>query len=103
MEDDGYEGPAVLIVGDERFALRAHLVGQFQPIDGRYRWYGRLDADEALTRLVGAGPTAVVLRTEEGHAEGQLGEPDLWNRYRIEGVSLPPFHVPFGLEDAGAQ
>ncbi|WNI17990.1 DUF4873 domain-containing protein [Actinacidiphila sp. ITFR-21] len=103
MEDDGYEGPAVLIVGDEEFALRAHLLGQFQPIDGRYRWYGRLDADEALTRLVGDRSVAVVLRTEEGDAEGRLSEPDLWNRYRVEGVSLPPFRIPTSLDDLGSE
>ncbi|SDO18435.1 DUF4873 domain-containing protein [Actinacidiphila guanduensis] len=99
MEDDGYDGPAVVIVGEERFATRARLLGQFQPLDGRYRWYGRLAADEALTRLVGDRGAAVILRTEEGFAEGRIGEPDLWNRYRIEGESAPPFHVPFGVED----
>lgn len=103
MEDDGYEGPAVLIVGEERFALRARLVGQFQPLDGRYRWYGRLDSDEGLSRLVGDRSAAVVLQTEEGDAEGRITEPDLWNRYRIEGTSVPPFRIPLGLGDVDAQ
>ncbi|HEY5835806.1 DUF4873 domain-containing protein [Streptomyces sp.] len=103
MEDDGYEGPAVLIVGEERFSVRARLCGQFQPIDGRYRWYGRLGSDERLSRLVGDRSTAVVLLTEEGDAEGRITEPDLWNRYRIEGTSAPPFRIPLGLGDVGAE
>ncbi|MFF7360783.1 DUF4873 domain-containing protein [Streptomyces sp. NPDC008125] len=100
MEDDGYEGPAVLVVEDRaEFTLRARLTGRFQPLDGRYRWYGRLEAHEELTRLVGNGSAGVVLRTAEGDAVGRITEPDLWNRYRIEGTSVPPFRVPFSLEE----
>ncbi|MEU1126986.1 DUF4873 domain-containing protein [Streptomyces sp. NPDC005899] len=102
MEDDGYEGPAVLVVEDRaEFTLRARLTGRFQPLDGRYRWYGRLEAHEELTRLVGDRGAGVVLRTAEGDAVGRITEPDLWNRYRIEGTSVPPFRVPFSLDDVG--
>ncbi|WP_427921319.1 DUF4873 domain-containing protein [Streptomyces sp. cg40] len=101
MEDDGYEGPALLIVEDRNeFTIRARLTGGFQPLDGRYRWYGRLEAHEELTRLVGDRSAGVVLRTDEGSATGRITEPDLWNRYRIEGVSVPPFRVPFSLAEA---
>ncbi|WP_328914603.1 MULTISPECIES: DUF4873 domain-containing protein [unclassified Streptomyces] len=103
MEDDGYEGPAVLVVGEERFTLRARLCGQFQPLDGLYRWYGRLDPHEGLSRLVGDRSADVVLETEEGGARGRITEPDLWNRYRIEGTSVPPFRIAFSLEDIGAE
>ncbi|WP_340379359.1 DUF4873 domain-containing protein [Streptomyces sp. SS7] len=100
MEDEGYEGLAVLVVeGRTEFTLRATLIGGFQPLDGRYRWYGRLEAHEELTRLVGDRSAGVELRTTEGHAVGRITEPDLWNRYRIEGTSVPPFRVPFGLDE----
>ncbi|MBL3668003.1 DUF4873 domain-containing protein [Streptomyces sp. M2CJ-2] len=102
VEDDGYEGPAVLVVeGRTEFTIRARLTGRFQPLDGRYRWYGRLEAHEELTRLVGDRSAGVVLRTAEGDATGRITEPDLWNRYRIEGMSVPPFRVPFSLEEVG--
>ncbi len=32
------------------------LRGSFQPIDGRFHWYGRVAADPELTRLVRGGP-----------------------------------------------
>lgn len=67
MDDDGYEGPAVLAVeGRAEFTVRARLTGSFQPLDGRYRWYGRLEAHEELTRMVGDRSAGVVLRTSEG-------------------------------------
>lgn len=90
MDDDGYEGPAVLAVeGRAEFTVRARLTGSFQPLDGRYRWYGRLQAHEELTRMVGDRSAGVVLRTSEGDAAGRITEPDLWNRYRIEGMGMP--------------
>ncbi|MEV1077639.1 DUF4873 domain-containing protein [Streptomyces sp. NPDC050211] len=104
MEDDGYDGPAVLVVEDRaEFRIRVRLIGQFQPLDGHYRWYGRLEAHEELTRFVGDRSAGVVLRTAEGDAAGRITELDLWNRYRIEGVSVPPFRVPFTLEELGSQ
>ncbi len=71
MDDDGYEGPAVLAVeGRAEFTVRARLTGSFQPLDGRYRWYGRLEAHEELTRMVGDRSAGVVLRTSEGERGG---------------------------------
>ncbi|NGN67993.1 DUF4873 domain-containing protein [Streptomyces sp. A7024] len=97
---DGYTGPVTLRAGGRDFRLTAVLGGCFQPLDGRYRWYGRLAADDELTRVAGDGGLAAVLSTSEGSAIGILGEPDLWRRYRIEGVSTPPFRIPYALTEA---
>jgi hypothetical protein len=83
-----YQGPAVLVVADAEIAVEVVLRGQFQPIDGRYHWYGRISADAALDRLE---RRPVVLRTPEGAAKGQLSQPDVWQRFRISGIGRPPF------------
>ncbi len=98
-DDDGYAGPAMLEVGGRSFELTVRLAGYFQPLDGRYRWYGRLGADADLSALVGSGRLEAVLWTDQGHAAGSLGDVDLWNRYRIEGFGRPPFPVPVSVEE----
>ncbi|RNM13680.1 DUF4873 domain-containing protein [Nocardioides pocheonensis] len=65
------------------------LRGHFEPIDGRYHWYGRLAADEALGRWQPG--TTVVLTTPHGSAAGRLSDLDPWGRYRISGTGRPPF------------
>jgi hypothetical protein len=101
-DDDGYEGPATLVLDGRSFEITVRLGGRFQPLDGRYRWYGRVAADGELTAVVGDRTAQALLRTPEGTAEGRLGEADLWNRYRIEGTGLPPFRVPFSIADVTA-
>lgn len=89
--DDGYTGPATLVVADREFAVEVELRGHFQPIDGRYHWYGRVLAHPELDALAGGRKQAAVLRTGHGEAAGELSDPDPWRRYRITGVSTPPF------------
>jgi hypothetical protein len=98
--DDGYAGPVTVVVDGLRFTATARFGGCFQPLDGHYRWYGRLDPHDGLTRLVGERTRPVSLETAEGTAEGRITEPDLWHRYRIEGAGVPPFRIRYGLEDA---
>jgi hypothetical protein len=99
QERDGYEGPATLVAGNWQFTLMVRLGGHFDPLAGRYRWYGRLEASEELTRELGDRPRWVRLHTDEGEAEGEVADPDVWHRYRIEGTSMPPFWIPLALED----
>ncbi|MFI9386166.1 DUF4873 domain-containing protein [Kutzneria sp. NPDC052558] len=91
--DEGYTGDAVLVDGEQQVKVRAVLRGYFQPIDGRYHWYGRLDADPAVTDLVEGGRKELLLRTPEGEATATLSDPDPWQRYRVTGTSRPPFAV----------
>ena len=92
-DSDGYEGTAMLEVGRSRFDVQVRLRGHFQPIDGRYHWYGRIDAHEGLDELLGSGKASGVLTTAEGSAPCELSEPDPSHRYRVTGISTPPFRA----------
>jgi hypothetical protein len=98
-EEDGYVGPATLIVDEHELAVEVALRGHFQPIDGRYHWYGRLAEHAELAELVGGRKRTASLRTPEGEATGEVSDPDPWRRYRITGVSTPPFAVPTSLAE----
>lgn len=101
-DEDGYTGEATLVLDGVELPVRVTLKGNFEPVDGRYHWYGRIQADETLTsRAAGRKPLAE-LRTPHGVAEGLLSDPDTWGRYRISGTSRPPFAVPVTLDDLPA-
>jgi hypothetical protein len=69
-DDEGYTGRATLVVADRELTVEVDLRGHFQPIDGRYHWYGRVLPHDELD---------------------EVSDPDPWRRYRITGVSTPPF------------
>ena len=98
-DDEEYHGPATLCVGEREVEAQVHLRGHFEPIDGRFHWYGRVAADPAVTELAGKGNQQVVVRTPEGEAEGVLGEPDPWGRYRLAGGGRPPHPAIMALPD----
>jgi hypothetical protein len=102
-DEDGYTGPATLVVDGTELTVEVNLRGHFQPIDGYYRWYGRITANERLAALAGGRKTAVELRTPVGSAQGEVSDPDPWDRYRVMGTSTPPFHVPTTLEELEPQ
>ncbi|MBO0815599.1 MAG: DUF4873 domain-containing protein, partial [Actinobacteria bacterium] len=92
-DTDGYEGTAVVEAGGSRFDVQVRLRGHFQPIDGRYHWYGRISAHEGLDGVLGSGKATGVLTTAEGSAPCELSEPDPSRRYRVTGISTPPFRT----------
>ncbi|MGH2743440.1 MAG: DUF4873 domain-containing protein, partial [Thermoleophilaceae bacterium] len=92
----GYEGASILVVDGVPVDVAVRLRGMFQPIDGRYHWYGRIEANEELSARLAGGAT-VRLRTAHGEAAGQVSDPDPWGRYRIDGVGTPPFPVRTAL------
>ncbi len=69
--------------------MEVRLRGHFQPIDGRFHWWGRIARDPALDahtlRLDGHA------ETPHGEAEGRLSDVDPWGRFRISGTGRPPF------------
>lgn len=93
-DEDGYQGPATVTVDGTELAVEIDLRGHFEPIDGRYRWYGRVRENAELDRLLGGRKRAAELRTPHGTAAGELSDPDPWGRYRIMGASTPPFPIP---------
>lgn len=92
---ESYDGPITIrpvtirdvTIGD--VTVDATLRGAFQPIDGRFHWYGRLTVSAALDEL-GAGST-VTVTTGHGSATGRLSDVDPWGRLRVTGVGTPPF------------
>ena len=97
--EEGYRGPATLIVDKSELDITVVLRGYFEPIDGFYHWYGRIHVSDELTELLGGKNKPAVLRTPDGEASGQLSDPDTWGRYRIAGTSRPPFAVATTLEE----
>jgi Domain of unknown function (DUF4873) len=97
MEEDGYTGEATLTVDGTTLTVEVTLRGNFEPVDGRYHWYGRIQPHPSLP--VGTRKPDAVVKTPFGEAAGTLSDPDTWGRYRITGASRPPFEVPVTLAD----
>jgi hypothetical protein len=89
--EDGYSGPARLSIGDAGFDVQVELRGHFEPIDGRYHWYGRIASNESLAELLAGAKASGVLHTPHGSSPCEVSEPDTWQRYRLTGYSTPPF------------
>lgn len=71
--------------------VEVSLRGAFQPLDGRYHWYGRIAASERLPSTLSG--REVVVRTSYGEGAGRLSDVDPWGRHRISGTGRPPFEV----------
>lgn len=89
--EDGYSGSARLSIGDAGFDVRVELRGHFEPIDGRYHWYGRIASNESLAELLAGAKASGVLQTPHGSSPCEVSDPDTWQRYRLTGYSTPPW------------
>ena len=74
----------------ESVVIEVSLRGHFEPLDGRFHWYGRIAANEQLAERVRSGQS-VVLTTKRGSAAGRVSDVDPWGRFRIAGQGRPPF------------
>ena len=95
--DDGYDGPAELLVDDRTVPVDVALRGQFDPISGSYHWYGRVTATDQVASLVRSGARTVRLRTPHAEIETTLSDVDPWGRPRVEGFGPAPFEVAVDL------
>ncbi|MBJ8344800.1 DUF4873 domain-containing protein [Antrihabitans sp. YC2-6] len=99
-EGSDYLGEATLVVHGTEIAARVEMRGYREPIDGIFRWIGRIDPNPELTAILGDEPrTKVTVRTPHSARDAFVGDPDPWNRYRIMGKSTPPFHVATELSE----
>lgn len=91
--DEGYRGPAVLVCDGHETPVEVMLAGHFDPISGRYNWYGRVVASAAVTELITSGAREVGLRTPHGEVRTALSDVDPWGRPRVEGFGGAPFEI----------
>lgn len=92
-DEDGYAGPAELVTEAAIVPVEVQLAGHFDPISGRYRWYGRVAASDEVARLLAGGARQVRLRTPHGEVATGLSDVDPWGRPRVEGFGAAPFEV----------
>jgi hypothetical protein len=92
-DEDGYDGPAEMLDGTAAIQVAVKLSGHFDPISGRYSWYGRVAAGPEVAALVASGTRSVRLRTPQGEVETALTDVDPWGRPRVEGFGEAPFEV----------
>jgi hypothetical protein len=87
-EDDVYDGPAVLRIGETDHTTRVRLIGHLDPIDGRYHWQGT--AFDALPDDVLKQPK-VSLTVGERTVQARITERTPQGVYGVAGVGTPPF------------
>lgn len=97
--DEGYEGPATIIDGATIVPVEVKLAGHFDPISGKYSWYGRVAATAEVAALLENGARKVRLRTPHGEVETALSDVDPWGRPRVEGFGTAPFEVQTTLPE----
>ena len=92
LDGEGYSGPAQVVVDDAEVEVTVDLRGRFEPLDGTFHWYGRVDPTSSgiLAETVRSGCEVRVLTTY-GEAGGRLSDRDPWGRFRLAGQGRPPF------------
>ncbi len=86
IEDEVYDGPAAVHIGDDIRDVRVRLTGHLDPIDGRYHWQGMV-----FDALPDDPPQRVRLAVGERVADARIAERTPWGCYSVVGVGEPPF------------
>lgn len=90
-EDEGFDGPAVLVLTDRELQVDVHLADHFEPLDGRTHWYGRVTGTPEVTAAKSAGATTVGIRIGDRVANAHMAEFDAWGNVALRGVGAPPY------------
>lgn len=97
-----YQGTGTLVADGREIPVELHVSGHVEPVDGWYRWAGRIKGNDLVRELASGRNRTVTVRTDGGHtAEGTLGDVDPWGGCRISGKGAPPFPVPTDPDDVG--
>ncbi|MGV0624764.1 DUF4873 domain-containing protein [Mycolicibacter minnesotensis] len=93
VDDEIYDGPAILTHRGQDYPTRVRLTGYLDPIDGQYHWQGMFFAE-----LPGDGSTGSQVRVRIGEhtAGGRIVERTPWGTLTVTGAAGYP---PFPLED----
>ncbi|OZC90753.1 hypothetical protein CH254_07525 [Rhodococcus sp. 06-412-2C] len=98
-----YRGPAMLTFDNPaaEFDVQIDLRGHSQPIDGIFRWYGRVRPHEALQGFMEAAGSSRKgrLSTDSGDVPVLVSDVDPWGRYRLQGTGMPPYPLEPEEED----
>ncbi|MFD4365995.1 DUF4873 domain-containing protein [Rhodococcus sp. NPDC058521] len=92
--EGGYKGTATIEFDCFTTEVEIVLHGHPEPIDGVYRWYGRAAKSARLSEHLKGAKAAAKIHTPSGSAPATVGDPDVWDRYRIFGRSRPPYRLP---------
>ena len=91
-EETGYDGNAVLLVGDQAIDVVVHLDGHLEPLDGLFHWYGRIESSAAVAAAKDGGATTGELVIGSGTAAAvRLAEYDPWGHVQVTGTGAPPY------------
>jgi hypothetical protein len=92
--DETHRSPAVVTANGQEIPVEVHLTGHIQPIDGSFRWYGRIAKHPEVTALHETGRKEVTLQLPGSPArKAQLTEVDPWGNVRVTGSGQPPFPI----------
>jgi len=89
VEDEVYDGPSTIRIGDDDHSVRVRLTGRLDPIDGRYHWQGTVF--DVLPEDVLKGSQSVSLTVGDRTTQARITELTPWGTYSIVGVGAPPF------------
>lgn len=93
VDEEVYDGPAVIGHDGHDCAARVRMTGRFDPIDGQYHWQGTLYADLPGERTTGS---EVSIRIGEHTSQARISEQTPWRTLSVVGVAGYP---PFPLEN----
>jgi hypothetical protein len=87
VDDEVYDGQAIIDIGDGGRDARVRLTGHVDPIDGRYHWQGMVFADLPDVKL----PQPVTVTADGRTAAARVVERTPQGGYSVVGVGSPPF------------
>jgi hypothetical protein len=97
-EESGYNGAALLLVGDRTLDVIVHLDGHLEPLDGLFHWYGRIErSDDVVAAKDERATTADLVIAGGPPATLRLAEYDPWGHVQVSGTGAPPYPLE-GIE-----
>ncbi|EOM76681.1 DUF4873 domain-containing protein [Rhodococcus rhodnii] len=93
-ESEGYRGNASVSVPGAPTAIdtTVDLMGSFEPISGRFHWYGRVRGlADALPDLDLPTGTELTVDTPDATVTVVVTGRDLWGSHMVDGRGAPPF------------
>lgn len=91
IDDDVFDGEAVLRTDDDEIVARVRIAGALDPLDGRYHWAGTAFGDEVRRWKDDRTTTVSVSVGGGGAVDARLAEVTPSGAVRVVGVGEPPY------------